>query len=527
MTTIAKAQKETTSAQTDQTALDSVPNSPAVQSAKELSDTLASLAKDGRHDEAGAVAAQLLGLRPGHRRALRALFRSPQPGIDLLAAWLVLSSAEPNDDEAHAKISRLHYAAGDLRAALGSAQAAIRLNPENVDALEIKLRALIQQESCASIAAAWRDLYLVSDRRAITTLKRGVADKQSSNDVRAALFGAAKSHSALDEEDADQMDHLRALCLASAYAAEVSGKRVDAATHFLRLTWIDPAESEFSAGLERTQRKLSELIERAAKPTKDSAAAAAVLIRINPHDLDAHGHVIASATANGEWHLAAQSWKAYFAAGGQQSIDSLVSELEALARSGDVAECGGLWQKLRANHTDGLAEKLTQVQAFLYAHCSASFMAAMDMLHWRNARTALENAALFEAPDAAVDRMRNQFLSAANKATKEIPEDDVSAKLELLRHQHAVGPGNVSVAIRLGRNLMRERHYPEALAVWMTVADLKPDEIEPWLQLARCSRKTGNIDQAAGFARKVTALEPGHPEAEAVAEEFAALTANS
>jgi tetratricopeptide (TPR) repeat protein len=527
MTNTAKIATEPKSDQIAQTVPDTVPNEPAVHSAKDLSDALASLAKEARHEEAGVVAAQLLCLRPGHRRALRALFRNPQPGIDLVAAWTVLSKAEPNDDEAHAKISRLHFANGDFSMALESAQTALQLNPENIDALETRLRTLIQLETCGSIGSAWRDLCLVSDRRAITALKRGIADKQSNNDVRAVLLGAAASHSALDDEDKELMDHLRALSLASAYAAEVSGKRVDAANHFLRLTWLEPTEAEFASGLERTQSKLSELIERADKPTPQSATAAHMLIKISNHDLEAHRHLIESATANGEWHLAAQSWKSYFAAGGQQSVDNLVSHLEALARSGDVEGCTDLWRSLRANRTDGLADKLTQVQAFLHAHCSAAFMAAIDLLHWKNARTAVENAVLFGAPDAAVDRMRTRFLSAANKASKEIPEDDLAAKLDLLRHQHALGPTNVSVAIRLGRGLMRERHYLEALSVWSTVAELKPDELEPWLQLSRCSRKTGNIDQALVYARKVTAIDPEHTEAKAVVEECAALAASS
>jgi tetratricopeptide (TPR) repeat protein len=527
MTTTANAAADRSSSPVAPTASNSVSLGPSVQSAKDLSDTLASLAKEGRHEEAGVVAAQLLTLRPGHRRALRALFRNPQPGIDMIEAWSVLSRAEPNDDEVHAKLSRLHFAAGDLTAALASTQTALALNPENIDALETRLRTLIQLEACESIGSAWQDLYRVADRRAITALKRGVADKQANYDVRSALLGAAASQSALDGEDQDMMDHLRALSLASAYAAEVSGKRVEAAIHFLRLTWLDSTEAEFKSGLERTQRKLSEMIERAVTPTRDSTAAADALVKIMPHDLDARRHLIESAKANGEWHLAAQSWGKYFESGGEQSIDNLVSQLEALARSGDVAGCAEPWRALRANRATGLAEKLTQTQAFLFAHCSATFGVAMDGLHWHDARTALERAIFFEAPDGAVDRMRKRFLSSAAAAAKEIPEEDLAARLELLRHQHAIGLTNVSIAIRLGRTLMRERHYAEALPVWLVVAELQPDDIEPWLQLTRCSRKTGNSEQAVDFARKVLALDPEHAEAKAVVEEFAALVDNS
>ncbi len=526
MTTAVKSEKGRGSDADAAAAPDSDATGPAVQSAKDLSDGLAALAKEGRHEEAGVVAAQLLRLRPGHRRALRALFRSPQPGIDMIEAWSVLSRAEPKDDEAHAKLSRLHFAADDLSAALESAQTALALNPENIDALETKLRTLIQLEACDSIGSAWQSLYHVADRRAIAAFKRGIADKQSNADIRAALLGAAAPHSALDAEDGDMMEHLRALSLASAYAAEVSGKRIDAAVHFLRLTWLDPAEAEFKSGLERTQRKLSEVIERTVKPTRDSAAAAHALIKIMPHDLDAHHHLIVSAQANGEWHLAAQSWAKYFASGGERSIDNLVSQLEALARSGDVAGCAEAWRALRTNSASGLADKLTQTQAFLFAHCSAAFVVAMDGQLWHDARTALERAIFFDAPDGAVDRMRKRFLSAAATAAKEIPEDDLAARLEMLRHQHAIGPTNASIAIRLGRALMRERHYPEALTVWLVVAELQPDDVEPWLQSMRCSRKTGNMDQAVDFARTVMAIDPEHLEAKSVIEEFAALAAN-
>ena len=64
-----------------------------------LADLIALLAKAKRDGEAAVYAAQLLKLRPNHRRALRALTRSPLAGVDVIGGWRALAESTPEDAE--------------------------------------------------------------------------------------------------------------------------------------------------------------------------------------------------------------------------------------------------------------------------------------------------------------------------------------------------------------------------------------------------------------------------------------------
>src|SRR5665213_3724555 len=94
-----------------------------------LADLIAHLAKANRDDEASVYAARLLKLRPTHKRALRALTRSPRPEVDVIGGWRALAQTAPDDAEPWLQIARLASRAKDPRTALEACEEMLTREP--------------------------------------------------------------------------------------------------------------------------------------------------------------------------------------------------------------------------------------------------------------------------------------------------------------------------------------------------------------------------------------------------------------
>ncbi len=85
-------------------------------------------------------------------------------------------------------------------------------------------------------------------------------------------------------------------------------------------------------------------------------------------------------------------------------------------------------------------------------------------------------------------------------------------------------PRRASALIGLGRLLLRERRFEEAVDIWRRMVDVSPQRTGPAFQLARALHRSGRLEEALDQYHHVLGLAPGHDKAiEAIAELSAVL----
>jgi glycosyltransferase involved in cell wall biosynthesis/tetratricopeptide (TPR) repeat protein len=81
-------------------------------------------------------------------------------------------------------------------------------------------------------------------------------------------------------------------------------------------------------------------------------------------------------------------------------------------------------------------------------------------------------------------------------------------------------PAHKSALAGLGRLLLRERRFEEAVHVWQRLVDLEPHRAGPSFQLARALHRSGQYEAAASQYVRVVALDPLHEKAFAALEQL-------
>lgn len=76
-------------------------------------------------------------------------------------------------------------------------------------------------------------------------------------------------------------------------------------------------------------------------------------------------------------------------------------------------------------------------------------------------------------------------------------------------------PGQFDALAGLGRLLLRERRYEEAVPIWRDVVALRPSSASMTFQLSRALHRSGQLDQAAASYLRVVVLDPAHEKAAA------------
>jgi cytochrome c-type biogenesis protein CcmH/NrfG len=73
-------------------------------------------------------------------------------------------------------------------------------------------------------------------------------------------------------------------------------------------------------------------------------------------------------------------------------------------------------------------------------------------------------------------------------------------------------PGERRATLILGRALLRERRWAEALPPWRELAQADPKAVEPQLQIARIARRLGDAPLGSEATERLLALAPDHAE---------------
>ncbi|MGD9879513.1 MAG: tetratricopeptide repeat protein [Reyranella sp.] len=92
----------------------------------------------------------------------------------------------------------------------------------------------------------------------------------------------------------------------------------------------------------------------------------------------------------------------------------------------------------------------------------------------------------------------------------------------LIRH-----PRRAAVLAGLGRLLLRERRFEEAVEIWQRVAEIEPQRSGPRFQLARALHRCGRLEAAASQYLHVLALDPMHEKAFEALEQLSQRLARS
>lgn len=133
---------------------------------------------------------------------------------------------------------------------------------------------------------------------------------------------------------------------------------------------------------------------------------------------------------------------------------------------------------------------------------------ASDSL-WSVVRLRLFSEKLFDASEWHLRVAR--FHGRAGRTTSA----EASYRKILSRH-----PDRLDALIGLGRLLLRNRRYGEAVEVWQRAAALEPDDATPAFQLARALHRNGELERAADHYLHVATRQPAHEKAIAALEQI-------
>jgi len=487
--------------------------------AKGLNDLVGLLTQASRDEEASVYAARLLSLRPGHRRALRVLTRWPRTGVDVAAGWRSFAATAPEDPEPWLQIARISSRAKDANASIEACDAVLARAPGHAEALSIKVTDLPLAGRHEELAEVWTSLNAADPKRATTQITR--AAEGMDTDAAAALLGAAAAAGALDGDLSRLRAGLRIKLAAGAYEAEAGSDDEAAARAFWRLSQLEPGEADYADGLRRALGRLSATFEKSGRePGRAAVAAARVVARLDPKNQIAHV-VVARAMAAGErWREAAEALDRALELGGADRGLRL-QHAAAAARSGQVAAAMTSWRLARADpesDTDAGVDRSTRnllQRSARETHAGAVERGDLETA-WVAHQALVE---LEDDPNVSQSRLA-ALLKDTEKAIRDASNERAPETADLCRLFLAAEPGDARVTLILGRALLRERRYEEALPVWRELSEANPGDVEPALQLARLARRLDDWDLGARESARVLALVPDHEEGASLKKHF-------
>jgi tetratricopeptide (TPR) repeat protein len=490
--------------------------------ATNLADLIALLAKENRDDEASTYAVRLLKLRPAHRRALRALTRSPRPEVDVIAGWRALAETTPDDVEPWLQIARLALRAKDHQTTAEACDEILARTPEHIEALSLKLAALVALRSYDDLGSIWRHFHAADAAKAVATLMR-TADG-ADVDAAAAMLGEAGTMGVLDGEGEHQRLKLRSRLTVAAYDAELAGDDPAAAQGFWRLTQLEPKDANHADGLRRAVNRLRTCIDDAGDaPDAKLAMAARTLARFDPHNRNAHLVLGRALTLTGGWQEAAEAFSHALLMGASESDGALLLEYAAAcARCGRLAEASESWKQARGMGEDDFeaTARVRGARELLRGLAEAAHEVALDRGDWRAAWASADALADLDDDAATTQERAERLLKATGKAMSHAADERSPETVELAKLYLRGAPEDGRARIILGRALLRERRNEEALDVWQALAAGRPDSVEPQLQVARLAKRLEMVELGREAADRVLALEPGHDEARALRTHF-------
>jgi len=115
--------------------------------------------------------------------------------------------------------------------------------------------------------------------------------------------------------------------------------------------------------------------------------------------------------------------------------------------------------------------------------------------------------------DAAAGRLRAASVHEENGRLRQAEA--------LYRQMLERDPGDATVLSRLGRLLLRDRHFEEAVEILQRAADARPNSTSAAFQLSRALHRNGQLDEAVERYLRVVELDPAHEKARSALAEIA------
>ena len=490
-----------------------------------LADLVGRLSKAGRDTEASRFAARLLRVRPGHRRALRALARSPVAGVDDAAGWRLLADAEPADPEPWLQLARIAAREKNPAESLHACDAVLARAPDHPEGLARRIAALILLGRPEEAARTWVRLEGVDKARAVDALTRAAAGPDA--DAKAAMLGAAIAAGTLPASLVGAAEALLADLRAQVEAAAAGGDATAEVAGLWRVVRLAPHDEAARGRLAAAVARLRAELEGAGDhPPARLAPAARVLARAAPSraPLVVLGRIAAQSLA---WGEAADAFSRALAArgegeeGGEGDDAGLWLELaQVSARRGRMEEALDALEKARAAGAPAAA--VAAAETLVRGLTDAAQRAAFEREDARNAARLLDVMLAAGVDPARLADRAARLTRLIGRKLNEAAEARAPETVDLARLYVARVPTEERAWLILGRALLRERRDGDAVPVWERIAAQRPNDPEPPLQLARLSKRLNRPDLGAPWARRTLELSPGHAEAAALLAGFQA-----
>ena len=444
----------------------------------------------GEHRDALRLVEKVLSLSADHVEALRTGGRIGNQTRDealALRYWERLARSPRGDAEAPLQAARIHLQRQQYGQALNWAQMAAQRRPELLEAVQIAVTAGLEvgwPEGCDRLLAV---LFKADRARALKALDRLVQELDAENCAQ--LLESLQEQFPGDQGVGEIASKAFSEWLVNALEQELASRELEAAAFYRAARKVQGNNTNPQRALDRLCAPRL-LAMREAFNSRDFAGAVEhgeMAARINPDCFEAWQTVGRAQFTQGNVAEASEAFRQCTQLDPKDAQSWLTYGL-VLNQSGNRSAALRAYQTARGlADLDVRREAEASITALHPLLVRDAQQAATDG-NIEQAWQASDAALAIRRDDSAMAQLRRNLLRKQQGQIRDAWNTGSDNIAGLCRSYLGKAPGDLYVSTVLGRTLMRERAYAEALPIWESVCKQTPQDPLGFLQIARCCR---------------------------------------
>jgi len=482
----------------------------------------------GQHRDALRLVDKALALSNDHVEALRTGGRignlTRDEGI-ALRYWERLARTSLVEPEASLQAARIHLRRQQYTQALNWAQMAVDRRPDSLEPVQIAVTAGIEvgwPDGCDAILAALFKMDRASGLKALGRLAQELDAERASR-----LLSLLQEQFAGDQGIGEIASKSFSEWVVNALEQELASRELEAAASYRAARKVQPANSNPQRALDRLCAP-SLLAMREAFNSRDFAGAVEhgeMAARINPECFEAWQTVGRAQFTRGNVSEAGEAFRRCTELDPKDAHSWLTFGL-VLNQGGDRRAALRAFQTARGLADNDVKREAEASIAALHPVLVREAQQGATDGNIEQAWQASEAALAIRRDDGGMTQLRRNLLRQQQAQIRETWNSGGDNIVGLCRSYLEKAPGDLYVSTVLGRTLMRQRAYGEALPVWESVCKQSPQDAHGFLQIARCCRSLKLKEKGLAAADTALRLDRNLGEAVELADFFKGQSAS-
>jgi tetratricopeptide (TPR) repeat protein len=478
-----------------------------------------------REDEALETIEAILRQQPTHAEALKTGGRIANSRKDTERAvrfWQFLADADPDDPEGALQMARIALRQDELDGALLWSRRILAADPVHPEGLSIAALSGLRR-GAADIGPVLAQYFDIDFDRAYDLLEQAALtlDLRIFSDALAFV----RERRGDDERFAIMIEDACDRLMAQGLQAEIQSRDLDAAAFYRGIRRLRPGNEAAERGLERLRRYALIRMREAFKQNQVEQVIlhGRKIVEVDPEFFE--GWMTLGRIHFGQADIeGARRCFGHCVRIRDRDVWSWLNYARTLDRTGDWGTALNAYRRVLALESND--DQRTECERAIAALYSKALYAGRDAAAAGDVEAAWKHCAVAVgiAPDNDNVRvLKNNLLNAMHDRVRELWNAGSPEVADQCREYLKHAPDNVYVLQVLGRTLMNNRRFAEALPVWQHLAELQPDDSHFWLQVARCCNWLKKRADGIVAAREALRIDGGLAEAEAILGQLEAL----